>query len=316
MPSLLGLDDDTQSSNLLGIPGVAKPQITQPDPDQPDQGAGLADLYQRVSDEMARQQQISADRGLWANGAPTAKGAIDAAQQYGSGLLFGTTAPDAPGFTAFHGSPYDFNAFDTSKIGTGEGAQVYGHGLYFAGNEAVAKGYRDALSQGSDAYTKPYSYEDMLDAAGDPDKIAELQKRGRMYEVGINADAEHFLDWDKPLSEQSQHVQDAIGSVLDAHPEVKKSVDFQSDFLRKPASASAVYQSLANRTDPAYAAQKLQDAGIPGIRYLDQGSRGAGEGTRNTVVFDPNTIAILRKYGIAGLMLGGGAAATQRGNGT
>jgi hypothetical protein len=47
---------------------------------------------------------------------------------------------------AYHGSPYDFDRFDASKIGTGEGAQAYGHGLYFAGEEAVSKGYRDSLS--------------------------------------------------------------------------------------------------------------------------------------------------------------------------
>ena len=35
---------------------------------------------------------------------------------------------------AYHGSPYDFERFDMSKIGTGEGAQAYGHGLYFAEN--------------------------------------------------------------------------------------------------------------------------------------------------------------------------------------
>lgn len=33
------------------------------------------------------------------------------------------------------------------------------------------------------------------------------------------------------------------------------------------------------------ASQMFQDMGIPGIRYLDQGSRGAGDGTRNIVVF-------------------------------
>ena len=33
---------------------------------------------------------------------------------------------------------------------------------------------------------------------------------GHMYEVNIGADPEHFLDWDKPLSEQSQHVQEAL----------------------------------------------------------------------------------------------------------
>ena len=48
--------------------------------------------------------------------------------------------------TAYHGSPHDFDQFDSSKIGTGEGAQAYGHGLYFAESEPVAKGYRDKLS--------------------------------------------------------------------------------------------------------------------------------------------------------------------------
>lgn len=47
---------------------------------------------------------------------------------------------------AYHGSPYDFDRFDASKIGTGEGAQAYGHGLYFAGNENVSRRYRDSLS--------------------------------------------------------------------------------------------------------------------------------------------------------------------------
>ena len=50
------------------------------------------------------------------------------------------------GFKAYHGSPHKFDAFDLSKIGTGEGAQAFGHGLYFAENENVARGYRDALS--------------------------------------------------------------------------------------------------------------------------------------------------------------------------
>ena len=45
------------------------------------------------------------------------------------------------GMTVYHGSPYKFTAFDPAKIGTGEGAQAYGHGLYVAENPTVAKGY-------------------------------------------------------------------------------------------------------------------------------------------------------------------------------
>jgi hypothetical protein len=51
---------------------------------------------------------------------------------------------------AYHGSPYDFDRFDASKIGTGEGAQAYGHGLYFAGEEGVSRSYRDKLSPDRD----------------------------------------------------------------------------------------------------------------------------------------------------------------------
>lgn len=47
---------------------------------------------------------------------------------------------------AYHGSPHDFDKFSTENIGTGEGAQAYGHGLYFAEREGTAQSYRDALS--------------------------------------------------------------------------------------------------------------------------------------------------------------------------
>lgn len=46
----------------------------------------------------------------------------------------------------FHGSPHDFDAFSLDKLGTGEGAQAYGHGLYFAENRGVAAGYFTALA--------------------------------------------------------------------------------------------------------------------------------------------------------------------------
>lgn len=48
---------------------------------------------------------------------------------------------------AWHGSPHDFENFNSSAIGTGEGAQAYGHGLYFAGGKEVADWYRQKLSR-------------------------------------------------------------------------------------------------------------------------------------------------------------------------
>lgn len=47
---------------------------------------------------------------------------------------------------AYHGSPHIFEQFSTEKIGTGEGAQAYGYGLYFASKKQVAQHYREALA--------------------------------------------------------------------------------------------------------------------------------------------------------------------------
>lgn len=47
---------------------------------------------------------------------------------------------------AWHGSPHDHNKFDSSKIGTGEGAAVYGWGLYFADKKEVAEFYREQFT--------------------------------------------------------------------------------------------------------------------------------------------------------------------------
>lgn len=49
---------------------------------------------------------------------------------------------------AWHGSPHDFDKFTTTRVGSGEGAQAYGWGLYFASRKEVAEYYRKALSEG------------------------------------------------------------------------------------------------------------------------------------------------------------------------
>lgn len=48
---------------------------------------------------------------------------------------------------AWHGSPYDFDKFDLGAIGTGEGAQAHGWGLYFAKKKTVSKNYQKVLSK-------------------------------------------------------------------------------------------------------------------------------------------------------------------------
>ena len=151
---------------------------------------------------------------------------------------------------AYHSSPHDFDKFDLSKIGTGEGAQVYGHGLYFAENPAVSgqggqywnqfKGRalgEDPAAHKAMEYLQSYGFDrekaaqmmrksiegdleyaksltdqgaisDFRALQGDRQKALALLASDkpvgpRTYEVNINADPAHFLDWDKPLREQS-----------------------------------------------------------------------------------------------------------------
>lgn len=241
----------------------------------------------------------------------------------------------AMGIKAFHGSPHSFDKFSTGKIGTGEGAQAYGHGLYFAENEGVAQGYRKALAykqikdkflselpQDADfadvedlmaqGYFTPeetnflselrnndwlgFDYPSQAISAATRGKLdnydpsPELQdavaKLGHSYEVDINADPNAFLDWDKPLSEQPANVQTALSPWAD--PTDTQTTGKLIKYLNKTEG------------DPAEISEKLREAGVPGIKYLDAGSRGVGDGTRNYVVFDDRLVSIVRKYGIAG----------------
>jgi hypothetical protein len=76
----------------------------------------------------------------------------------------------------WHGSPHDFNRFTTDKIGSGEGAQVYGWGLYFTDTKQIAeKQYRDRLA--GEEYTidgKPL--EVWVEATLEPQDIPYLQE--------------------------------------------------------------------------------------------------------------------------------------------
>ena len=66
------------------------------------------------------------------------------------------------GIDAYHGSPHSFDKFSTTGIGTGEGAQAYGHGLYFAESKEVAQQYQAQLSD-SGIRVKGKDYEDAYD---------------------------------------------------------------------------------------------------------------------------------------------------------
>ena len=107
---------------------------------------------------MARGAMLPAQAALGGTVTPldTAMATADFA---GGGLLSSKAIPNAVpdgavlGATAWHGSPHKFDEFDMSKIGTGEGAQAYGHGLYAAENPKVAREYANMLGHKGWEYT-------------------------------------------------------------------------------------------------------------------------------------------------------------------
>jgi hypothetical protein len=223
-----------------------------------------------------------------------AKGALNAAAETGA------EAAERAGIRAYHGSPHDFTQFDLSKIGTGEGAQAYGHGLYMAENEAVAKQYRDALSgkrklvgdEPLNPNSVPHAVAELVDEhggdiaaarntlmkevptndqerqmltealnllnRGNIPKITPAPIKGHMYEVNIGAHPEQFLDWDKPLSEQP-HIQSKLPRIA---TDTIGGRDVTGGQLVQKLGAPEVAHRILH-----------EEAGIPGIRYLDQGSR-------------------------------------------
>jgi len=99
-------------------------------------GLGLAQAGQTLAQDAGAGAAILNDpRNSWIGMNPVGKMAAG-----GLGL-----AGHLLGQIAYHGSPHTFEKFALSKLGTGEGAQAFGHGLYFAENPKVAEGYARAL---------------------------------------------------------------------------------------------------------------------------------------------------------------------------
>lgn len=253
--------------------------------------------------------------------------------------------------SAYHGSPHlgiEKTGFSTDKIGTGEGAQAYGWGLYFAGAREVAEWYREKLSKrpmqdlndkmnqilvDGDPILNSYPIEmdelfaDQL-ADGDLDLAVEhaedrlerwkdlstdesypfrdyakekadvwerllpklrdgkvkSKAKGQLYKVEIPDDAD-MLDWDKPLSEQSEKVKKALRDNIEEARERLESWEdiwakWESNYLQKVRAAGGDVVAVSNA--------------IETIRFKDRYSKKAWDALRDSGVdrddIDPNDI--------------------------
>lgn len=153
--------------------------------------------------------------------------------------------------------------------------------------------------------------DDFKNIIGDPDDPLEysVQKTGGLYTVDIpDSEVAGLLDLDKPILEQTPYVQAKLNKVLDQYDPSKTqewgevgsgwSVELKGPLVypevygqhQKSVTARTYYKALRLVLGDDEAARILENAGIPGIKYLDQGSRAAGEGTYNAVVFSEDLL--------------------------
>lgn len=187
--------------------------------------------------------------------------------------------------SAYHGSPYRFDRFSLAAIGTGEGAQAYGWGLYFAQKRDVAEYYRDQLTDPDLA--RLLSRRGALRASYSPvppeldAKIAELEAagsaKGGLYKVDVPEDSE-LLMWDEPLSKQPETVRTALAKMgpesLSGTYQRQGLKNILDLFEGRDITGNQLMRAL--RTElrgEKEASLYLGSLGVPGLRFLDGESR-------------------------------------------
>jgi hypothetical protein len=111
----------------------------------------------------------------------------------------------------------------------------------------------------------------------------EIEPGGALIEATVDIDLDDLLDWDAPLSQQSEKVRAGLQQHFDV--EAFEDITGQQAYHKIAEGQAALRGAPAGDFDFEAASSALSEAGIPGNKYLDQGSRGAGEGTRNIVIF-------------------------------
>jgi len=110
--------------------------------------------------------------------------------------------------SAWHGSPHDFDTFDLGAIGTGEGNQVHGWGLYFAKDKKVSDLYRRELSL-----------------------IHDVDK-GTLFKVDV-PDTKEMIDEQQSLNILSKETKQNLNAAINALPEQEKEV-FINEYTNSP----------------------------------------------------------------------------------
>jgi len=142
---------------------------------------------------------------------------------------------------------------------------------------------------------------DQIDKAKEELRIlADGSYKGHLYEIELDDSiVDRMLDWDAPV----EHYDDLPRQIVDDFPDEAEDIAQitgapGSGYEGQPETGRSIYEWLSGKLGgDDKASQYLSERGIPGIRYFDNQSRGAAEGTRNIVVFDPDDITQVKRDG-------------------
>jgi hypothetical protein len=236
------------------------------------------------------------------------------------------------GATAFHGSPYVFDKFDPSKIGSGVGKNAFGEGTYFSESKDIAKEY---LAPKANSSVANFLYKDkpidpnneaQRSAAfalnyfnGDKSQIlnmykpsyfesssgkqfkkyienmdiADIKPAGTLYKVDIpDKDIPKMIAWDKPIKDQPEVFNLIKSNIKDK--DILKTFEYNAE--KGITGSNAYLNYIGGKTDTEKSKNALE-LGIKGIKYLDPKyiNKDFEPYIQNYVVFNPEQVKILEK---------------------
>jgi hypothetical protein len=230
---------------------------------------------------------------------PTKIGSGEGAQAYG----YGHYLAEAPGVA----STYKLAGIDAVNLVDRNGSAInlamLPQPLQKALNENI--GAPDLLSNArrflanktnQEYYAEKYGAKSISDAVKTLEDLnaagVSVRDSGQLYKIDLPDEVvPRMLDWDKPLSQQSESVKKALSVDKRAKDSLYQDVgEYYRALTSRYAANAPAHMSVEQAENWAqqFASQKLHEMGIPGIQYLDAGSRRAGTGTRNFVVFPGN----------------------------
>jgi hypothetical protein len=121
-----------------------------------------------------------------------------------------------------------------------------------------------------------------------PELVEAVKNAGYLYKIDVpDEDIAKMLDWDAPLSEQPESVRNALNR-LQEHADLPRGFGSAVKAARQRPrfDGNDLYAEMIKILPQEKISAMLDEVGIPGIKYYDGGSRSAGEGTRNMVLFD------------------------------